>query len=152
MTTLTYDMDLKAPVEEIYNFMTDIDSVKSAWSPDIVKEATVISGNKGEKGSVIKLLGHYGGKDEEMRLLVVDRTPNSRYASKQTEGPFKQWESVSEFRSKDNNTTHVKYSINYELPTTGKIFRMVTNRDADDKLRKGVEDYIQNLRQKFQSS
>jgi ligand-binding SRPBCC domain-containing protein len=151
MTTLSYEVDVKAPVEKVYNYCTNLDNIKDAWSPELVKSATNISGTQGEKGSMYKLTGHYAGKDEEMRMMVVERWPNNKFMTKQTEGPFKKWESVQEFRGRDDNSTHVKYTINYELPTTGKVFRMVTHRDADDKIREGVEQYVQTIRHRLES-
>ncbi|MEW6604689.1 MAG: SRPBCC family protein [Thermoproteota archaeon] len=152
MPTLRYEIDVNAPVEQVYNYSTDLDNQKEAWSPEIVKDAALVSGTKGEKGSMFKIKGHYAGKDEEMRMMVTEKWPNSKYETKQTEGPFKNWESVQEFEKRDDNTTHVKYTINYELPPTGKVFRMVSHRDADDKIREGAEQYIQNLKHRFESS
>lgn len=152
MPTLSYEVDVKAPVDKVYNYCTDIDRQKEAWSPEIVKEATVISGTKGQKGSMFKIKGHYAGKDEEMRMMVTERLPNSRFETKQTEGPFKKWDSVQEFEKKGDDTTLVKHTVNYELPATGKVFRMVSHRDADAKLREGLEQYIQSLKHRIESS
>jgi hypothetical protein len=126
--------------------------MKETWSPELVKSATNISGTQGEKGSVYKLVGHYAGKDEEMRMMVVEKWPNNKFMTRQTEGPFKTWESIQEFRGRDENSTHVKHTISYELPATGKVFRMVSHRDADDKIREGFEEYIQTLKQRFAST
>ena len=152
MTTLSYEIDLNAPVDQVFNYCTDPEKVAESWSPEIVKGSTIISGTKGEKGSIFKIEGHYGGKDEEMRMMVVEKWPNSKYVTRQEEGPFKKWESVQEFEGRENNRTRLKYTINYELPTTGKVFRMVSNRDADGKLRQGVEEYIQNLKHRFETT
>jgi ligand-binding SRPBCC domain-containing protein len=98
-----------------------------------------------------KLIGHYAGKDEEMRMMVIEKWPNSKFETKQTEGPFKKWDSKQEFE-KRGEMTHLVHTIDYELPTTGKIFRMVSHRDAEDKIREGVETYIQTLKHKLESS
>jgi ligand-binding SRPBCC domain-containing protein len=151
MPTLSYEVDVKAPVDKVYEYCTNPENIKETWSPEIIKESTVISGTKGEKGSMFKVKGHYSGKDEEMRMMVIERWPNSKFETKQTEGPFKKWDSVQEFRG-DNNMTHIKHTIDYELPTAGKILRLVSHRDADAKIREGMEEYIQNLKHRFDSS
>ena len=79
-----------------------------------------------------KIKGHYAGKEEEMRMTVTEKRPNSKFMTKQMEGPFKRWESVQEFQGREN-TTHIKHNIEYELPTTGKLLKMVTHKDADKK-------------------
>lgn len=146
MTTLNYEIDVKAPVEKLFKYCTDLDHQKEAWSPEIVKEATLISGTKGEKGSTFRIRGHFSGKDEEMRMMVTEKWPNSRFETKQTEGPFKKWESVQEFEGRDDNTSHLKHTVTYELPPSGKIFRMASHRDAEAKLKEGVEKYVQTLK------
>jgi len=151
MTTLTYEIDVDAPVEMVYNFCTNPDNIKDTWSPDIVKESTTLSGANGERGSTFKIKGHYAGKDEEMRMMVTEKRPNNKFMTKQTEGPFKKWESIQEFQGNDNKT-HIKHTIDYELPTTGKILRIVTHKDADKQIREGMEEYIQALKYKMESS
>jgi ligand-binding SRPBCC domain-containing protein len=150
MTTLSYEIDVNAPVDKVYKYCTDPDKIKETWPPDIVKDSTNISGSKGEKGSMFKIKGHYSGKEEEMRMMVIEKWPNSKFMTKQTEGPFKKWESVQEFQGRDN-MTHIKHTIDYELPTAGKILRMISHRDADDKIREGMEEYIQTLKYKMES-
>ena len=149
MTTLTYEIDLNAPVEKVYSYCTNPDNIKDSWPPDVVKETANISGTKGEKGSTFKIKGHYAGKDEEMRMMVTEKRPNDKFMTKQTEGPFKKWESIQEFQSR-GNMTHVKHTIDYELPTTGKLLKMVTHKDADKKIRDGMEGYIQSLKYKME--
>jgi ligand-binding SRPBCC domain-containing protein len=154
MTTLSYETDVKASVEKVYNYCTDPDNIKDTWPADMITDSTNISGTKGEKGSMFKVKGHYSGKEdkeEEMRMMVTERWPNSRYMTKQIDGPFKKWESVQEFEVRDNNTTHIRHTINYELPRAGKIIRRVSRSDADDKIRIGMEEYIQTLKYKMES-
>lgn len=44
----------------------------------IVKESESVSGSKGEEGSEMKVKGQYVGKEEEMRLEVVEKEQNRR--------------------------------------------------------------------------
>ena len=151
MTTLSYEVDIKAPLTRVYQYSTDPENIKETWSPEIVTDSANISGTKGEKGSMFKITGHYGGKEEEMRMLVVERWPNNKFRAKQTEGPFKKWESIQEFQEREG-VTHVKHTINYELPRLGRLVRIVSHSDADEKIRDTMEEYIQTLKYKMESS
>ena len=54
------------------------------------------------------------GKEEEMRLQVVDKEENRRLVTRQTQGPFKKWDSIQEFQRSGTNATRVKHSIDFE--------------------------------------
>ena len=69
----------------------------------------------------MKVEGEYMGKRDEMILDVSQKEQNKKLVTKQTESPFQSWESIQEFQSNDGNTTAVNQTINYKLPTTGKI-------------------------------
>jgi hypothetical protein len=47
------------------------------------------------------------GKEEEMRLQVVDKEQNRRLVTQQVQGPFKKWESIQEFQDNYGRTTHI---------------------------------------------
>jgi ligand-binding SRPBCC domain-containing protein len=74
-----------------------------------------------------------------------------RLVTRQIQGPFKKWESIQEFQGNGNNTTHIEHSIDYELPTTGKIANMLSDSQADDKVRQGLEQAAQTVKQKLES-
>ncbi|MDQ4056632.1 MAG: hypothetical protein M3156_04355 [Thermoproteota archaeon] len=40
-----------------------------------------------------------------MKLEVVEKKPNRKLVTRQTEGPLKKWESIQEFQG-NGNTTH----------------------------------------------
>ena len=72
------------------------------------------------------------GQEEQMKLEVIQKEQNKKLVTKQTEGPFKRWESVQEFQG-NGNSPHVKHAISYELPTTGKIANLLSGSQADNK-------------------
>jgi ribosome-associated toxin RatA of RatAB toxin-antitoxin module len=78
----------------------------------------------------MKVKGEYMGKEDEMLMEVTDKEQNRRLATRQTQGPFKKFESIQEFRG-NGNITHVKHTIEYELPTTGKVANILTGSQAD---------------------
>src|ERR671932_1463340 len=151
MTKVQYQTEINASVERVYEYYTNPDNIKEAWPRDIVKESESVSGSKSEEGSEMRVKGEYMGKEEEMRLEVVDKEQNRRLVTRQTEGPFKKWESTQEFEGRGGNSTHIRHSIDYELPTSGKIANMLSGSQADNKIRKGLEQAAQTVKQKLES-
>jgi ligand-binding SRPBCC domain-containing protein len=151
MANVQYETEINAPVEKVFEYYTNPDNIKEAWPRDIVKESESVSGSKSEEGSEMKVKGQYMGKEEEMRLEVADKEHNRRLVTRQIEGPFKKWESIQEFEGK-GNSTHIRHSIDYELPTTGKVANMLSGSQADNKIRKGLEQAAQTVKQKLESS
>ena len=135
----------------VFEYYTNPDNIKEAWPRDIVKESESVSGSKSEEGSEMKVKGEYMGKEEEMRLEVADKEQNRRLVTRQTQGPFKKWESTQEFEGRGEYSTHIKHSIDYELPTTGKIANMLSGSQADNKIRKGLEQAAQTVKRKLES-
>jgi ligand-binding SRPBCC domain-containing protein len=149
MTKVQYQTEINAPIEEVYEYYTNPDNIQKAWPQEIVKESENVSGSK-EKGSEMRVKGQYMGREEEMKLQVVDKETNRKLVTRQTEGPFKKWESVQEFQG-NGNRTHIRHEIEYELPTTGKIANTLSGSQADNKIRQGLEHAAQTVKQKLES-
>jgi ligand-binding SRPBCC domain-containing protein len=152
MTTIQTQIEINAPVNTVFEYYTNPDNIKESWPRDIVKESENVSGQKSEEGSEMKVKGEYMGKQDEMLLEVVQKEQDKRLVTKQTEGPFQKWESTQEFQSNGNNSTKVNHTINYELPTTGKVANFLTGSQAEDKIRQGIEQAAQTVKQKLESS
>lgn len=150
MTKVEYQIEISAPNEKVYEYYTNPDNIREAWPQDIVKESENVSGSKGEEGSEMKVKGEYMGKKEEMKLQVVDKEPNRKLVTRQTDGPFKKWESIQEFQG-NGNTTHIRHTIEYELPTSGKIANTFSGNQADNKIKQGLEQAAQTVKQKLES-
>ena len=150
MTKVEYQIEISAPNEKVYEYYTNPDNIQEAWPQDIVKESENVSGSKGEEGSEMKVKGEYNGKKEEMKLQVVDKEPNRKLVTRQTDGPFKKWESIQEFQG-NGNRTHIRHTIEYELPTSGKIANTLSGNQADNKIRQGLEQAAQTVKQKLES-
>ena len=150
MTTIEYEADINAPVERVYEYYTNPDNIKEAWPRDVVKESEATTSSKNEPGSEMKVKGEYMGRQAEMRLEVAEKESNRRLVTKQTEGPFKRWESVQEFQG-DNNHTHIRHTIDYELGTAEKAGNFLTGSQADDKIRQGLQQSAQTVKQKLES-
>jgi ligand-binding SRPBCC domain-containing protein len=150
MTKVEYQIEISAPNEKVYEYYTNPDNIREAWPQDIVKESENVSGSKGEEGSEVKVKGEYMGKKEEMKLQVEDKEPNRKLVTRQTDGPFKKWESIQEFQG-NGNTTHIRHTIEYEFPTSGKIANTLSGNQADNKIKQGLEQAAQTVKQKLES-
>jgi uncharacterized protein YndB with AHSA1/START domain len=73
MTSVKYEIDINAPLEQVYEYYTNPDNIKEAWPQDIVKESQSLSGSKNEEGSEMKVKGEYMGREDEMILQVTDK-------------------------------------------------------------------------------
>jgi ligand-binding SRPBCC domain-containing protein len=151
MTKVQYQTEINAPVEQVYEYYTNPDNIREAWPQEIVKESENVSGPKREEGSEMRVKGRYMGREEEMKLQVVNKESNRRLVTRQTEGPFKKWESVQEFQG-NGNITNIRHQIEYELPTTGKIANTLSGSQADNKIIQGLEQAAQTVKQKLESS
>jgi len=149
MTEIKYEIEIDAPVRSVYEYYTDPGNIKKAWPSDIVKDSEDISGTKNEEGTEIKIKGEFMGQEEQMKLEVIQKEENKKLVTKQTEGPFKRWESVQEFQG-NGNSTHVKHAISYELPTTRKIANLLSGSQADNKIREGLEQAANTVKQKLE--
>jgi len=151
MATLKQDVEINAPVQSVYEYYTNPENIKEAWPRDVIKESEPISDSKNEEGSEIKVKGEYMGKEDEMLMEVTDKEQNRRLVTRQTQGPFKKFESIQEFQD-NGDITYVKHTIEYELPTTGKVANILTGSQADKKIKQGLEQAAQTVKQRLESS
>ena len=152
MTTVNSKIEINAPLGIVFEYYTNPDNIKESWPRDIVKESENVSGQKSEEGSEMKVTGEYMGKRDEMLLEVVQKEQNRRLVTRQTEGPFQKWESTQEFQSNGDRSTRVTHTINYELPTGGKIANFLSGSQAEGKIRQGIQQAAQTVKQKLESS
>jgi ligand-binding SRPBCC domain-containing protein len=150
MSRIEYEVDINAPVERVYEYYTNPDNIKEAWPRDVVKESESTTDSKNEPGSEMKVKGEYMGRKAEMLLEVAEKEQNRRLVTRQTDGPFKRWESIQEFQG-NNGRTHVRHTIDYELGTAEKAGNFLTGSQADDKIRQGLEQSAQTVKQKLES-
>ena len=151
MTTINTQIQIQAPVEQVFEYYTNPDNIKEAWPKDIIKESENLSGQKSEEGSEMKVEGQYMGKRDEMSLQVAQKEENKRLVTRQTDGPFQSWESIQQFENNGDNSTTVNHTINYELPTTGKIANFLTGSQAEEKIRQGIEQAAQTVKSKLEA-
>lgn len=146
MNTINNEIDINAPVGRVFEYYTNPENIKKAWPQDIVKESESLSGDKREEGSEIRVKGEYMGREDEMIIQVTDKEESKRLVTEQKEGPFKFWKSTQEF-NEDQGNTHVRHSIEYELPTTGKLASFLSGEQANTKLEEGLQQAAQTVKQ-----
>jgi uncharacterized protein YndB with AHSA1/START domain len=56
MTRTSYEIEINAPVQRVYEYYTNPDNIKEAWPRDIVKESETIYGTN-ERGSDMLVKG-----------------------------------------------------------------------------------------------
>ncbi len=151
MTTNNADIEINAPIDRVFEYYTNPDNIKESWLRDIVKESKNVSGQKSEEGSEMKVTGGYMGKRDKMTLEVVQKEQNRRLVTRQTEGSFQKWESTQQFHSNGDNSTRVTHTINYELPTGGKIANFLSGSQTEGKIRQGIQQAAQTVKQKLES-
>ena len=49
------------------------------------------------------------------------------------------------------NATHIRHSIDYELPSSGKIVNFLSGDGANNKIEKGLQQAAQTVKQKLES-
>ena len=89
------------------------------------------------------------GKRDEMILEVTQKEQNKKLVTRQTESPYQRWERIQQFQINGNNLTKVTHIINYELPTTGKIPYFLSGTQSEDKIRQGIQQSAQTVKQKL---
>lgn len=151
MNTINNEIDINAPVGRVFEYYTNPENIKKAWPQDIVKESESLSGDKREEGSEIRVKGEYMGREDEMIIQVTDKEESKRLVTEQKEGPFKFWKSTQEF-NEDQGNTHVRHSIEYELPTTGKLASFLSGEQANTKLEEGLQQAAQTVKQTLESN
>jgi Uncharacterized conserved protein len=150
MTTIRNEIEINAPIASVFEYYTNPDNIKEAWPSEIVKESENVSVQKSEEGLEMKVTGEYMGKRDNMLLEVVDKEQNKKLVTRQTQGPFKRWESIQEFQNGQKNYTLVIHTIEYELPTTGKIGNILTGSQAEEKIKQGIQQVDQTIKQKLE--
>lgn len=150
MTTIRNEIEINAPIASVFEYYTNPDNIKEAWPSEIVKQSEIVSVQKSEEGSEMKVTGEYMGKRDNMLLEVVDKEQNKKLVTRQTQGPFKRWESIQEFQNGQKNYTLVIHTIEYELPTTGKIGNILTRSQAEEKIKQGIQQVDQTIKQKLE--
>jgi uncharacterized protein YndB with AHSA1/START domain len=82
MTRIQTQIKIDAPVNTVFEYYTNPDTIKESLPSDIVKESENESTKKSEEGSEMIVTGEYMGKEDEMILEVVKKEQNRRLVTK----------------------------------------------------------------------
>jgi len=86
MATLEAKITIKKPIEEIFNFVTDVNNA-AKWQSGIIEAKATSNGTTGV-GTTYQYITQVMGRKIETEGEVTAYERNSRYAWKSTKGPF----------------------------------------------------------------
>lgn len=152
MDQIKYEVEINAPVGQVFSYYTNPDNIEKAWPRDIVKNSEQISSSNINEGAEMKVEGEYMKTKHDMIVEVKEYLPNKRLITEQKDGPFEKWTSIQEFVENGENHTFVRHVIEYELPTTGKILNFISGNDVKKKLQEGLEQSSQVVKQIIETS
>jgi uncharacterized membrane protein len=86
MATLEANININRPIEEIFNFVTDVNNA-AKWQSGIIEAQATSNGANGV-GTTYKYVNQVMGRKIETEGEVTVYEPHNRYAWKSTNGPF----------------------------------------------------------------
>ncbi|MBQ7256545.1 MAG: SRPBCC family protein [Abditibacteriota bacterium] len=144
MSKVITSIEINAPLEKVYNFSKEIEAFPEFMAD--IKEITVLSNEKTEKGSKYK--SHWVGYIKDFNLSVKwnevdvwDDTEHICYFEMpEGEGDYEIYKGIWKFSPKDENTTFVEMEIEveYNVPMIGalikKLIAKLVKQNADGML------------------
>ena len=122
MTRIEKSIVIEAPVEKVFDFVTDVDNFVKTQPPET--ETTVLSRDKGPDrvGRKAKVRAKAGGQVLEMEMETTELVKNKRHVVRQKSGALKKMEATDLFEPTEKGT---KWTVilEYELPYSllGKV-------------------------------
>jgi ligand-binding SRPBCC domain-containing protein len=133
LTRIEKSIVIEAPVEKVFDFMTDVGNVVKIQPPEM--EMTVLSRDEGPVGvgSKIKLRAKVGGHVWEVQEETIELVKNKRHVHRQKSGAMKKLEATDLFEPKEKGTK-LTTILEYELPYSllGKVVdRLKVRKDME---------------------
>jgi ribosome-associated toxin RatA of RatAB toxin-antitoxin module len=122
LTRIEKSIVIEAPVEKVFDFVTDVDNFVKTQPPET--ETTVLSRDKGPDrvGRKAKVRAKAGGQVLEMEMETTELVKNKRHVVRQKSGALKKMEATDLFEPTEKGT---KWTVilEYELPYSllGKV-------------------------------
>jgi len=130
MAEISKSIDINAPVEDIFNFVTDPrNTIK--YSPQFTKFEPVGPQEQG-LGAKVEAAGNYMGVTVKTTLEVTEFEPNKRFVSRSTTGVKST--TIWEFREISPDKTEVKFTSDYSMPGRGLgwlLDKMLIEKDVE---------------------
>lgn len=137
MTRIEKSIVIEAPVEKVFDFVTNFDNFAKTQPPEM--EMTVLSRDKGPPDRVgfkVKVRGKFGGQVLEVEEEVTELVKNKRHVHRQKSGTLKKMEATNLFEPTEKGTKYTLI-VEYELPYSllGKIVdKLKVRKDMEKSL------------------
>jgi len=142
LTRIEKSIVIEAPVEKVFDFVTDFDNFVKTQPPEM--EMTVLSRDKGPNrvGSKAKVRAKAGGQVLETEAETTELVKNKRHVVRQKSGALKKYETTDLFEPTEKGTKWTTI-LEYELPYSllGKVIDKL-------KVRKDIEKFMDYSRKK----
>jgi uncharacterized protein len=131
MPTLSWECDVKAPIDEVFAWHARpgaFNRLSPPWRSIEIKKYT----KPGEaENRIVLRLPIVGPLGLLWELEHDSFNPPHRFSDRQVRGPFKSWRHVHAFSSIDSNTTRLTDSVSYTLPLATDLSRPFAKRELD---------------------
>jgi len=122
LTRIEKSIVIEAPVEKVFDFVTDFDNHVKTQPPEV--EMTVLSRDKGPTrvGFKAKMRAKFGGKEWEVEEETTQLVKNKRFSGRQKSGALKKLEHTDLFEPTEKGTKWtaiLEYELSYSL--LGKV-------------------------------
>ena len=145
MARIERSIVIEAPVEKVFDFVTDFDNFLKASSPEIKME--VLSRDEGPErvGSTLKVRTEIGDQVWEVEVETTELVKNKKHAVQQRGGAFKKMLMTDTFEPTEGGTKWTAI-IEYELPYSllGKI---IDNLKFRKDIEKGHDHYMNKTKE-----
>lgn len=139
MIRIERSVTINLPVEEVFNFVTNIDNLPK-WFPALIEAEKTSPGPIGVGTTEHEVFRFYRFIKGENTGIVTEYQPNKKIAWKTTSPHFPKWYSTYNFESVEGGT-NITYTIEWEARGLYKLFNpfivfMATKFDVEKPLRK----------------
>ena len=134
LTRFERSIVIKAPVEKVFAFATDLDSFLRTSPPEM--EMKLLSRDEGPArvGQKAKMRGKLGGQVLEVETEVMEHVKNKKHTVRQSGGALKKFTMTYLFEAADGGTRFT-WITEYELPYSllGKVVDVLKVRKEMEK-------------------
>jgi uncharacterized membrane protein len=134
LTRIEKSIVIEAPVEKVFDFVTDLDNVVKNQAPET--EVTLLSRDKGPDrvGFKAKVRAKFGDKVWESEVETTELVKNKRHVVRQKGGALKKMETTDLFEPTEKGTKWTAI-MEYELPYSliGKVVDKLKARKDMEK-------------------
>ncbi len=145
MAKINKSINIQAPIEKVFAFMTDPENFAKAQPPE--SETKIIAKPEGPPGvgRTWKMSMKAGGQIYKWDAKITEFMENQKVTGSQTGGPFKRLEWTQSFESINGST---KYSITseYKMPYS-MLGKIIDKLKVEKEMDKNFDYYIKKTKE-----